>query len=263
VRLQQGIGAMAGVIAVVLAQIGYTGPKNVLQGTYGFYPLYGRNDYDPDKITSKLGKYFEIVNLSIKPYPSGKHTHIPISIVLDLVKEYYIKPNSISRIIVRTNQAGYNKCGSGPNKRHPRTIEDIQFSIPFTVAMAIVKGDVSLGDFTKETLEDTSMHNLAAKVEVKVDADLDRMPVLNAPMIIEPETKDGRQFSRRADFVKGHPDNPMSLTDCIEKFRNCTRFSAKQIKQEGISEFVDAVSNLEDVDNVQTIVKSLVEKGGL
>src|SRR3990172_2412474 len=51
VRLQQGLGAKAGMLATQFARIGFSGPKNVLQGVYGLYPLYGRDEYDPSVIT--------------------------------------------------------------------------------------------------------------------------------------------------------------------------------------------------------------------
>jgi 2-methylcitrate dehydratase PrpD len=258
VRLQQGIGAKAGVLATQFAQIGFTGPRNVLEGVYGLYPLYARNEYDPGVITDELGKRFEIVNASIKPYPCCKHTHIPIFTTIELLKEHGIKPQEITKILVRTNQAAYDKCFSSPTKRHPQSVAHAQFSIPFTVALAAIKGGVSLRDFCETNWKDPSLQSLAEKVEVVVDAELTRQGGMIAPNRIELETRNGRRYTKRVDFVKGSPHEPMSLEDCIEKFNDCVTFAAKPIDRRKLSEFVAMARDLEDVEDVRPMVELLV-----
>jgi 2-methylcitrate dehydratase PrpD len=258
VRLQQGIGAKAGVLATQFAQIGFTGPRNVLEGVYGLYPLYSRNEYDPGVITHELGKRFEIVNTSIKPYPCCKHAHIPIFATIELLKEHGIEPQEITKILVRTNQAAYDKCFSNPMKRHPQSVADAQFSIPFTVALAAIKGRVSLPDFSEANWKDPNLLDLAEKVEVVVDAELTRQGGMIAPNRIELETRNGRRYVKRIDFVKGSPREPMSLEDCIEKFKDCVTFAAKTIDRRKLSEFVAMVSHLEEVEDVRGMVELLV-----
>jgi len=258
VRLQQGIGAKAGVLATQFAQIGFTGPKNILQGVYGFYPLYGRDEYDPTVITNELGQRFEIVNTSLKPYPCCKHAHIPIFTTFELLREHAIRPTEIKRIVVRTNQAAYDKCFSSPTKRHPRNVVDAQFSIPFMVALAATKGRVSLQDLTEANWRDELILSIAEKVEVQVDAELSRMAGMIAPNIIELETKDGKRFVKRVDFIKGSPHDPMSLEDCLEKFQDCVAFAAKPIDKGKVSEFVQMAEHLEQVDDVRRMVELLI-----
>jgi len=258
VRLQQGIGAKAGVLATQFAQIGFTGPKNILQGVYGLYPLYGRNDYDADVITRDLGKSFEVVNTSLKPYPCCKHTHIPIFIIMELLREHNIAPTEIGKIVVRTNQAAYDKCFSNPAKRRPRSVVDAQFSIPFTVALAAVKRRVSLHDFTEKNWTDQLILDIAGRVEVQVDPDLNKVPGLIAPNIIELETKEGKHFEKHLDFVKGSPQNPMSNEECIDKFQDCIAFAAKPLEKVKVNEFVRMARNLEDVPDVRSMIELLV-----
>jgi len=61
-----------------MAEKGITGAKNVLEGHQGFYNMYFQGGYDAKTLTSDLGKHFEGVNVSIKPYPCcrGIHTYI-------------------------------------------------------------------------------------------------------------------------------------------------------------------------------------------
>lgn len=258
VRLQQGMGAKAGILATVLTERGFTGAKDVFQGIYGFYPLYAQNKYDPAVITDQLGNRFEIINASIKPYPSCKHTHIPISATMEIVKEHNIEPQQIDKIEVYTNSKAYSITGSGDNKYHPRNVIDAQFSIPFTVATAAVKRKIFIDDFTEDGIRNSEVLQLAQKVKVQVDPKIDKTPGVVAPARVELETKGGKHYSKYMEIIKGHPKNPMNWRDCVEKFHECLRFSAKPLNQNKVAELVRLVGNLEEMDDARSLVESLV-----
>ena len=58
-------------------------------------------------------------------------------------------------------------------------------------------------------------------------------------------------------YVKGHPKNPMTMDDMIEKFRACLPFSATPISEDRMNEIVSTVANLEQVDDVAVIARLL------
>ncbi len=68
-RLQPGLAARGGILAVHLAQRGYTGTTNNLEGEAGLFALYHGGQYDPEPLTKDLGQYFDVVRLGYKPYP--------------------------------------------------------------------------------------------------------------------------------------------------------------------------------------------------
>ena len=68
-KLQPGLAARGGILATHLAQKGYTGTRNNLEGKAGFFNLYHGGKYDPAPLTKDLGKYFDVVRLGYKPYP--------------------------------------------------------------------------------------------------------------------------------------------------------------------------------------------------
>lgn len=68
-RLQPGLASRGGILAAHLAQRGYTGTRNNLQGEAGLFALYHGGQYDPEPLTKDLGKYFDVVRLGYKPYP--------------------------------------------------------------------------------------------------------------------------------------------------------------------------------------------------
>lgn len=68
-KLQPGLAARGGVLAAHLAQKGYTGTRNNLEGKAGFFNLYHGGKYSPEPLTKDLGKHFDVVRLGYKPYP--------------------------------------------------------------------------------------------------------------------------------------------------------------------------------------------------
>ena len=68
------------------------------------------------------------------------------------------------------------------------------------------------------------------------------------------ELKDGSRFTHTARIAKGHPDNPMTEEEVLEKFRS----NAKQVLSQQRSEAVIVkMRNLETVNNVKELVDLL------
>jgi len=237
---------------------GFTGPTNILQGQFGFYPLYIHDNYEPDVITRDLGRHFEFVNTSLKPYPSCKLTHIPIAVTAKLVKENGIGAEDIRRMLVHTNVDGYVKCAASPTKRRPRNAPDAQFSLPVMLAYAVTRGGVTLNDLTPAAWNEPRIQALADKVEVCIDPELEAMPVLISPAVVEIEMMSGKKYRERADCVVGSPDQPMSFQQVSEKFFGCTSAAVHPIAASKAAEFLQMASGLENVDDVRLMIKPMI-----
>ncbi|MFH1087314.1 MAG: MmgE/PrpD family protein, partial [Chloroflexota bacterium] len=260
VRLQQGLGAKAGMLALALAERGITGATNVLQGKYGFYPLYTKAEGDMALLTDGLGRRFEVENISVKAYPCCAYTHEPIEGTLQLMKENCLEADDVAEIVVRANSKAYNLCvysEEGDTKYVPRNTVDAQFSIPYTVAAAAVRGSVGLGDFSEEAISDAAVLRLARRVKVEVDPELDRIPGSVVPNVIEVRMGDGGKYSRRVEFAKGHPGNPMTMSECADKFRECARFAVRRLPDRNIERVIDMAGRLEETEDVTEIVRLL------
>ena len=256
VPVQQGLGAKAGVLAIMLAERGFTGVRNVLEGTCGLYPVYMRNEYDPIAVTQELGKQFETVNTSLKPYPSGKGTHIPIVAIIEMMKEHMIKPVDIDEIIVNTSKFVYEACGKGDIKYRPRTVIDAHFSVPYAVSTAAIKGRFCLEDLTEEEIKNQDVLDLAQRVKVKIDPEMDKISII-PPNNVEIRTKNGQFYSKYVEYVKGQPQCPMTMGECIEKFRGCVPFSARSLPEANINKVIELVERLEELEDVTDIIRLL------
>ncbi len=247
-----GTAAAAAILAIDMAREGFQGPHNPLLGEFGLYRLYFRGDYDEAALLGDLGERNEIVSTSLKPYPTCKYTHHAIATALALVQAHDLRPERVRRVTVTTNTMGAAQCGfdaTGAPKTAPPTPGAAKFSIPFTVAAALARRQVTLSEFTNEAIRDPTLLSVAARVETRIDPAKDALPMLYPPMDVRIETTDGRVIEGCEPFVKGHPENPFTLADCVERFMTWAGAAARPLARERLARFVAMVEDLEHVED--------------
>ena len=165
----------------------------------------------------------------------------------------------VDKVIVGVNQGAYNTtCDPLGKKRRPSSIKEALFSLPYTVAVGLVKGDLFLDDFTEEAIHDKEVLFISDKVTAVVDERIEnRYGRILGPAVIQIILKDGRQFTTQVDFVKGHPKNPMSMQEVKNKFLKCIPFSARFFDEERVESLFNVILDLERLDDISEIIKCL------
>ncbi|MBI5967006.1 MAG: MmgE/PrpD family protein [Deltaproteobacteria bacterium] len=257
-RMQPAFSARAGVFSALLAERGLTGAKNTLQGPWGFFTLYGDRTVDwmnqetLNRLTDQLGKRYEVVNLSAKPYPCCRLAHGAIEATLSLMQENRLMERDVQMVTIQASPVIYDTVG------HPFQIRDnpqvdAQFSIPYTVAVAIQREEVTLEDFEVEVVKQPRTAELAKKVLVQVDEGLAK-----SSTIVNIHTNSGKSFSKRIDVFKGHPQNPLSQEEFLKKFRDCARFSAVPMELQRLEKILTHLLDMENIQNIKQIVELFV-----
>lgn len=257
-RLQVGFASRGGVMSALLSQKGLTGAQNSMEGRFGLFNLYQRGEYERSILMKGLGQDFEIANLSFKPYACCRLCHAHIDAALQLRSKYGIKPEDIEEVIVHVNSEPNALCHPLDLRRRPLEVVHAQFSIPYTVAVALVYGKVTIKDFTTPALKDEAVLHISQKVTPKYDPTLSKREV--PPSTVEIVMKDGKRLtSKSVVFAKGHPQNPLTFNELVEKFRDCVSHSAKPLPKDNIERAIDLCDHLEDVGDVSQIVRLLVK----
>ncbi|MFC1967514.1 MmgE/PrpD family protein [Chloroflexota bacterium] len=259
-RLQVGFSAKGGVMSALLAQKGLTGAQKSLEGRFGLYNLYHQGEYNRDALTKDLGKHFGFIDLGFKPYPCCRPNHPYIDAALQLYRDHHLSPDDIKEIVPIVNRFPHPFCHPLEVKRRPTDIIPAQFSLPYALAVGLLRGKVVVNDFTREALKDEAVFALAEKVTPKLDDSLDIREI--PPARIELILKDGRTISSDTVlFAKGNPKNPMTMDDLSEKFRDCASHSVNPLPKENIEEVISKLRNLEDVTDVNEIIQLVVPVG--
>lgn len=252
VRMEMGFGVRNGITAAQLAKLGISGAKHFLTGKHGLYGLfYKGEELDMEAVTKDLGRRFSGTRIGFKAYPCCAHLHAPIDAVLSLLGHDSPSLESIESIRVFAPSRIKRVVEPQEARQNPRTVVDTQFSIPWTLACALVDHKVSLRHFTEEALGDHRYIGLARKVEVDLHAD-------RQGVSMEIKLKDGRTLrSPTVARPRGHPDNPLSMEEMVDRFWECGEFAPHPIARERASLAKDLVLRLEEVDDIAEIVRLL------
>jgi 2-methylcitrate dehydratase PrpD len=254
-RMGPGFAARAGVTATLMAERGITGERDPLEGKTGLFNTYMGGDYDPEILTADLGKRYEGVNIGDKPYPCCGLIHACIDAVLAIKAKHEIKIDNIEEIIAYGGHSVYDLSQPPEVKLNPRTIIDAQFSVPWVVATAAVKGKVTVDDFTEEAIKRQEILKTAQKVSGRLVPEMDRHGVGPGGVIIK--MQGGEEYREEVEHCLGSTERPMSLNDITKKFRECAAFSRKPLPDITVDKAIEMVGKLEKLDDATEIIRLL------
>ncbi|RLE13124.1 hypothetical protein DRJ04_04915 [Candidatus Aerophobetes bacterium] len=250
-RLHPGRAAQSGILSVLLARKGFTGPRQILEAEDGGLCRALSDEYDFRRITKDIGKVFEAEKTSIKPYPSCRSVHSSIDAVKKLKSENTINPADIETILVYNSkvvkvQTGWEYIPSTPLKA--------QMSMQYNVAVAFLEHDVLPDQFTEDKLKDPQICDLARRVKVIVDPEIDKIYPKEFPSIVEVILKNGRRLKVRVDSPKGSPKNPLSYEEVKKKF---LALATKKISKKRAEQVIEVVDHLESLESIKQLTALL------
>jgi len=255
VRLIQGFVSQSGITCAQLAQRGITGPKNFLEGVYGYFHLYAKDDYNAQTVLAQLGKRFKMRNVLFKRFPSCGGTLASTDAILELMEKNKFVPEDIAQIVIRVVPATHNLTGHqfkiGENPK-----VDAQFNIQYCVANALLRKVPELKHFDESYIRDPKILELIKKIQVVPDAGLMERGHRTADMRVT--TEDGRVCHTIVDIPRGAPENPLTKEEHNERFQSCLRYGGKPLSDENIGKIVSMVNQLEAVKDVRTLISLLL-----
>jgi 2-methylcitrate dehydratase PrpD len=222
-RIYCGWAAQAGVMAAEFANGGITGPASCLDGQFGFFAAYLSGECFPEAVTDQLGTRWEAATIGIKPYPCNIFTHSAIDAATEL-RVNGLDAATVDRILVALPSRVVPVVGEPIEaKRKPAGAQEARFSIPYTVASALLGGSglgVAISDFEPEAIADPTRLALAAKVEVTAEVDMDPLYPKMLPAKITVFTSDGAR-SAAVETPRGSAVRPLTDADIRAKFTAC------------------------------------------
>ena len=263
--MQAGFSGQGSVLAAQLAQRGIIGSKDVIEGRYGLFKTYVRTDEpDWDTIVGALGSRFPILEThAFKVWPACGYTRVTNAAALELRTQHGLDPEDIESVAIIGGTGGTRLLSEPLElKRRPKTSIDGKYSIPFTTAIMLSKGSVTLRDYTDAGLSDPAVLMMAERITYREGSKPPRKGGSSAASIgttmIEIKTRDGKVFTCAPTSVPGDPSNPASVELLERKFRDCVSFSARPISAPSIERAMALVDRLETLPDVAEIITTLL-----
>ena len=248
-----GNAARNGVEAVLLAQQGFTADAAIIEAPRGFCDtFFGPATCDYEKMITGLGKpyFLESPGLGLKLHPCSAPQFLAADAALHLKREHNIRFSDVAKIEVSIPPLRYQR------HYHPEVKTGLRgkFAINYVVALCILDGELEIETFTDAKANDPQVQQALSKVHVIVDKTIPE-PGPYCPVTVE--LTDGTRFAYTARIAKGHPENPMTENEVLDKFRS----NAKSVISEKQSKaLIATILKLETVDNVRALVNLLIPK---
>jgi aconitate decarboxylase len=243
--MQMGFAARNAIVACDLAARGFDGPKNVLEGPFGYFKLFEPEGV-PARVLQDLGRRWFVAELAHKPFPSGRATHGIVEACLALRREHRLDPDAIARVTAQVPPLVRHLVGRPP--REEMNANYARLCAAYVAACALRRGGVRLEDFTSAAYRDEPTQDLARRVSLEVrDAG---NPNALTPVEVEIALRDGRRHATRIETVYGNPKKPLSRADRLAKFRtNCTA-AAHPVPPKNVECLIERVDRLQEVADV-------------
>jgi 2-methylcitrate dehydratase PrpD len=209
-RLHMGRAAEGGILAASLAAEGFTGPTSVLEGEAGFLRVFC-NDWDVAELTHGLGTTYFTLDIMLKRYACHITAHNPVEAILDLRNEHKFTAADVASIDV----AGNERMAKTNNIPAPGDMMLAQYSIPFSVALALYRDPVDPRSFDEAVVHDRDILDMSSRVRMPIVPGQDRRDLATTVTV---RLKDGHEFSRKVTSFKGTPERPLAQAELKEKF---------------------------------------------
>jgi 2-methylcitrate dehydratase PrpD len=240
-----GNAARNGLAAALLAEQGFTGPEQAIEGTYGFARVMS-DETDFSAITDGLGDSWEILTNAYKPYPCGVVLFPVIDGCLELRERHMLTADRIAAVTVR----GHPLLRIRTDRPDVTSGRAAKVSVQHSVAVAFIYGAAGLPQYADQCVGEPAVLELRRKVTVEEDSNI---PVETAFVTVQ--TTDDCRFECHVARSRGTMARPMSDAELEAKFRSLAEYGAPTLDAERL---IAAIWAIDDEHDVARSVKMMV-----
>ena len=206
----------------------------------------------PAVVTNELGRRYEVLQMTMKKFPSCGCNHAPIEAALQLMKEHKLTPDRIQAVEVGISPYMARLVGA---KYDPSVnpLVAAQFSVQYSVASAILRGRLGLAELATDAARDPVVMRLAHAVNVVVDETRDG-PGLEGTVVLT--TADGKVAKTIYD-LPGSPQNPMSAAELAAKAIECFSMGVAPLSATQARALLGRINTIEQLDDVSAFFAGL------
>jgi 2-methylcitrate dehydratase len=241
------MGARQGLFAARMAEAGMEGPHDPIVGKNGLWAQLGVECQIPPL---GAGPVLGIQQSNIKTWPVRDSCQLAIDTARDVLAKG-VDAREITSVRVDTYSSSFRNAAEDMELWKPQTRETADHSLPFSVAVTLLDGEVSAQTFDRKRFLDGDVLDLIGRMTVEVDDDFSAQTpgVKNCRIAVATASGD-TQVAHRAltqeEVEAGLPDDIITA-----KFTDLT---ADLLLPSQLSRLLVRLWHVEEVDDVATLV---------
>lgn len=190
----------SGLRAAYLAAAGVTSSERIIEARYGFAECFA---VVPNlaALTDRLGRHFEILGNTYKPFPCGIVINPLIDATLQMKARHGLDAGQIEKISMQVSPGAIALC----DRRHPKDELEGQVSLYHWVAVSMLKPKASVAEGQDSVIRDATVAAFRERILATADP---AIPIDGVDMSIT--LKDGRTLDMRLRDCIGSKGRPMT-----------------------------------------------------
>jgi len=209
--LHNAAAARSGCEAAVLAEMGFSGPREILEGPLGLFNATAP-DADASQVACEESDWL-IHACSFKPWPACRHAHPAIDAALALRQQLeklklnnpLADPGPIVKVRVETYADALKFC----DRVHPSSEAQAKFSIQHAVALTLLHGAPKLEHYREPYLSSPYVRVLRERIVVSEGPDFTRNYPQHFAAKVTLEQQHGMHLTHTVHDALGDPENPL------------------------------------------------------
>ena len=235
-----GWGAMAGVSAAYLAADGFTGaPALTLEGD------------NVSGVWQDIGLRWTVAEQYVKLYPVCRWAQPPVEAVLALMAANAFSASDIAGIEISSFHEATRLA-----VRRPASTEEAQYSLPFPVAAAVVRGTLGVREIDGEALVDPDILAFSDRIEMREVDDYNAAFPARRIAHATVRLKNGRVLTSPPTEAKGDPEDPIGADAIDAKF---LRYAGGPLGPQGAADLLADLRGLANGGDIGVLLNTLAE----
>lgn len=235
-----------GLFAAILAQSGFTGPPEPIEGKFGLWENSEPFDWPLDAGTPPR----RIAGTDLKCFPVCYHGQSSVWAALDIRDQFQV--DDIEEITVDTYAVAKGMMANTPSRWAPQTAESADHSLPYVVSLALIDGGISFDAFGAERLHDPQLGALMKRISVNAADDMTALFPDGAPSRITVRLKNGSEVKNETRYPKGHHNAPLSSGEVEAKFTGLFGAYRDEKRADTMINLIGRLDTLDDIGEIFT-----------
>jgi len=235
-HFRPGSSTRAGVVAALMAEMGFDCIENALEVDGGFIDVYAPGS-DPEMALAGLGEHHEMLANRYKAYPCG----IVVPPTIDACREIRARipaGAAIARVELAVNPLVLTLTG----KREPRTTIEAGISVYHWAAAALLCDQLGLDTPEAACVADPAIAELRGRIEAEARPDLGKGEAMAKVTLA-----DGTVLESHVIHARGSLERPLTDGELNTKFADLARVRLGHDAAEALREMCWQVGDLADV----------------
>jgi 2-methylcitrate dehydratase PrpD len=242
-----GMGARNGIMAATMAQAGFTGVPDVLDGEHNALQALSREP-QPEQMVAGLGTRFFITETAIKVFSVGYPIQAPLDAFLTLRRQNALTPDNVQRIVARLPEDGARVVDN-------RAMPDV--NIQYVMAVALIDGTLSFdASHSYERMRDPQVEAVKRRVELVADRAL-MDPAAPRSGRVDVTLRDGRTVSQFTKYAPGTRENPLDTAGVTAKARELMLPVFGPRRTDAVIQRVNSLEQLRSVRELAALLAGL------